>query len=367
MMRRAILYRLRTVWTDDLVNGIFAHLQNLDVPWKNLNIYGTLDLAYHGNHSGDKIVSPVIDRYLDAADDEKELTEAQKTMLAAVCFNLYGSKWDKLYNILSLEYNPISNYDMTEQETTNEAGENSEAHAGTDRTTNTGTVQDAKTGTAEKTNTGTVQDAKTGTEEKTNTGTETTAYTDEVERSGTDQKRQTGTETVAGTDQTTTSGTSSIENGIAGFNSSSYKDSTNSDGTTSGSGSLTRNETRTPNLTENGTTSGTESLEHSETRTPNLTEESELSETSTRTDNLTEESEVSETSTRTDNLTQALTHGETVTGTDEREITRELTRSGNIGVTTSQQMIQSEIELWQWNFFMTVFNDIDTVLTIQVY
>lgn len=335
MMRRANLYRLRTVWTDDILNGIFAHLQNLAVPWKNLNIYGTLDLEYHGNHSGDKIVSPVIDRYLDAADDEKELTEAQKTMLAAVCFNLYGSKWDKLYNILSLEYNPISNYDMTEQETTNESGENSEAHAGTDRTTNTGTVQDAKTGTAEK----------------TNTGTETTEYTDEVERSGTDQKRQTGTETVAGTDQSTTSGTSSIENGIAGFNSNSYKDSTNSDGTTSGSGSLTRNETRTPNLTENGTTSGTETLDHSETRTPNLTEESE----------------VSETATRTDNLTQALTHGETVTGSDEREITRELTRSGNIGVTTSQQMIQSEIELWQWNFFETVFNDIDTVLTIQVY
>lgn len=44
-----------------------------------------------------------------------------------------------------------------------------------------------------------------------------------------------------------------------------------------------------------------------------------------------------------------------------------LTRSGNIGVTTSQQMIQSEIELWQWLFFETVFKDLDQILTLSTY
>lgn len=44
-----------------------------------------------------------------------------------------------------------------------------------------------------------------------------------------------------------------------------------------------------------------------------------------------------------------------------------LTRTGNIGVTTSQQMIQSEIELWQWLFFETVFKDLDQILTLSTY
>ena len=47
--------------------------------------------------------------------------------------------------------------------------------------------------------------------------------------------------------------------------------------------------------------------------------------------------------------------------------TRTLTRSGNIGVTTSQQMIESEIALWQWNFFDMIFKDVDTVLTSPKY
>lgn len=48
--------------------------------------------------------------------------------------------------------------------------------------------------------------------------------------------------------------------------------------------------------------------------------------------------------------------------------TRELTRSGNIGVTTSQQMAQSEIDLWRdYNFYNAVMLDIDRVLTLLVY
>ena len=48
-------------------------------------------------------------------------------------------------------------------------------------------------------------------------------------------------------------------------------------------------------------------------------------------------------------------------------IDRTLRRSGNIGVTTTQQMLQSEIELWMWDFFSDVFKDVCSVLTIPVY
>lgn len=55
-------------------------------------------------------------------------------------------------------------------------------------------------------------------------------------------------------------------------------------------------------------------------------------------------------------------------GTDTTNHEYELTRSGNIGVTTSQQMITQERELLMFNYFDDiVFPDIDKVLTLQVY
>lgn len=41
--------------------------------------------------------------------------------------------------------------------------------------------------------------------------------------------------------------------------------------------------------------------------------------------------------------------------------------TGNIGVTTSQQMLQSELELRKYMFYEEMFNDIDEMLTIGVY
>ena len=68
--------------------------------------------------------------------------------------------------------------------------------------------------------------------------------------------------------------------------------------------------------------------------------------------------------TDTDTGTQTTLDG----GSDTHTRNYTLTRSGNIGVTTSQQMIESERALWVWNFFRdVVFPDIDRVLTIQVY
>lgn len=53
--------------------------------------------------------------------------------------------------------------------------------------------------------------------------------------------------------------------------------------------------------------------------------------------------------------------------TDNLVESNELTRSGNIGVTTSAEMIEENIKLWIWKFFDSVFKDIDRILTIGVY
>lgn len=52
---------------------------------------------------------------------------------------------------------------------------------------------------------------------------------------------------------------------------------------------------------------------------------------------------------------------------NERGIDRTLTRHGNIGVTTSQQMIESELKLRAYHFFEEVFKDIDTILALPIY
>ena len=151
---------------------------------------------------------------------------------------------------------------------------------------------------------------------KNNTGTQGITHT------GTQGITHTGTETEQHTGTETNAQTASSETGIYGFNSSTASGADSS----SGSGS----NTRTDNLTD--------------TRTDNLTD--------TRTDNLTEA--------RTDNLQ------ESISGTEG--LTHSLSRSGNIGVTTSQQMIQSERELYLWNFFYNiVFPSVDKTLTLAIY
>ena len=153
-------------------------------------------------------------------------------------------------------------------------------------------------------------------------------------------------------------------------------------------------QTRTPNLTET-TTPDLEEVETPDTEevtTPDLTNTNsnsvygfnsseavptgEQSATSTGTSTKT----LSGTNTKTTSGTNTVTEtgSETVadtgtvtdadTGDDTHTRNYELTRSGNIGVTTSQQMLESERNLWLWNFFyLVVFPAIDRVLTIQIY
>lgn len=57
----------------------------------------------------------------------------------------------------------------------------------------------------------------------------------------------------------------------------------------------------------------------------------------------------------------------TVTQDNEGTEHEELHRSGNIGVTTTQQMLESERRLWTWNYFDQIFKDLDKELALMVY
>jgi hypothetical protein len=210
-----------------------------------------LDLEYLGNHSGGKIISPLVYRLLQAGENET-LTNANVTTLAKVIANRYGRQWVKLNAVFSAEYNPVENYSMLENMT---------------------------------------DDTKETVYGHTNTRTDNLSHT------------KTGTET--------------LENGLT------VETTTDVYGYDSG--------TATPSEKETAENSGDDVTRYNTTD--------------------------ADTGTQTDRES----------GTDTETRNYELTRAGNIGVTSSQQLLQSEIDLWQYDFMKIVYANIDEVLTISVY
>lgn len=253
MNKCRLAYKLAGVFEDFTSGALFSAIMTA---WGAASIWDAseasgLDTEYLGNHSGDKIVSPLVYRLLQLSDSET-LTQSNINTLAAVIVRRYAKQWEKLYAVYAAEYNPIENYSMIE-ELTDDIKETEYGH----KNVRTDNLSEAKT------------------------GTETVAA---------------GTETITDTD-------------IYGFDSAdaspSNKETISNDG----------EDTTTFNTTVANT--GTQQDQES--------------------------------------------------GTDKETRNYTLERSGNIGVTTSQQMLQSEIDLWQYDFLKIVYANIDEVLTISVY
>ena len=77
----------------------------------------------------------------------------------------------------------------------------------------------------------------------------------------------------------------------------------------------------------------------------------------------TDHSETTATETSTESQSGSNTRTDNLAGTRDRT----LTRSGNIGLMTSQQMLQSELAIRTYDFYKSVYDDIDHILTIPVY
>lgn len=225
------------------LDGIFTPLNDYDVPWKDLDIARSLNRMYYYANSGDKIISPMLDKMLVGVDP-KVLSSEMLAQTALDAFTLFGSRWARLWEVNQYEYNPGENYNMKETETTDYG--------------------------------------------------KTTKRTDDLTR------------TQNGKDTQTPDTVQVESNKRYGFNSAS----------------------------------------------------GELSDVLETTNKGTIE---------TDYNSSTKDTGTQETGESGRD-TRELTRAGNIGVTTTSQMLTEVIELWKWNFFKdVVFKDLDTILTIPIY
>lgn len=177
-----------------------------------------------------------------------------------------------------------------------------------------GTDTNTKSGSVSRSDTGTVTDTHTGTDTLAKSGQETHAFS--------------GKET---TTNTVTSNTTGTDNSVYGFNSATAVPSDTSTGTQTGS-------------------SGSELAFDNRVNTDGFTDRRD-----TQTKNL------------TDTETRNLSGGETYNNVKD-ETVHNFTRQGNVGVTTSQQMMVSDLEVWDvFDYFEIVFKDIDSILLLDIY
>lgn len=249
--------------------GIFSTMDAFEPPWVADDMALELDIIYYGNYSGDKVTSPLVDRFLTRG----KISDTDMITIAQSLLAVNRERWQREWDTLSAQYDPIANYDMTEE------------------------LEDDETVTA-------YGHTRTRTDNLAHSETRTDNLTHSVDNT------EVETPAVTNTQQEST----------RAFNSNSDVNTTK----------ITRSNSGTNRTVTDGTErdTGTQSTSGSNTGT----------------------------------------QADAESGSDTSTRNYKLTRKGNIGVTTSQQMLTSERELWKWNYFYEiVFPDADQMLTSPCY
>lgn len=315
--------------------GIFFFLSGLHVPWETYTTVGgveshsitwQLDIAYHGEQSGNKFVSPLVYHYLDT---EGELTNQNALCIASALAYRYGEKWQHLWDLYHLEYSPLDNYRVED--------------SGTDTVTESGETSHTRTPSLTKTVTHPIK-AVESSETRTPNLTEETV-TDETIGTDLDATEETTHGHVIGTQE---AGTDNVSNSRFGFNSAEAVPTDNSAETRSG----TQTETHSGKDTVDTDSSETVDRDGTVTKTNKGTEEVETT--------------VTETYTGIDQTAE----GGTDTTEGETSLTRE-TEYGHVKSGTLYQvpanMMDADRAFWLEDYFAIVFDDIDAFLTLSIY
>ena len=253
--------------------------------------------------------------------------------------------WDRLYNAAIAEYNPIENYNRTETTTENTSGSHSEQGAGSE--THSGMDSESKLMTNNETHGGTDTETHSGTDSETNSGTDTVAH------SGSDSSTTSNTTTHTGTITDANSGTDTVSSNKYAFDTNTM--------VPVGSDSTQYGHTLTKTFNETTGDSGTASVTHGESIGTTHGH---------RIDNTHGESIATlhgQTIGTDFEQTTDMTYGHKINQTDNKSgtnsgsLTRSSHISGNIGVTTSQQMLEQELlvapKLNMYNYIMESFKN----------
>lgn len=301
--------------------------------WFNLATAKTMDEEYYLSQSGYKPISILyqnllktreskfvattdnVDTYVTTPEGNyialpvnNKYLEALK-YLSDVIINKYKDKWDRLYDAWNKEYTPIENYSMNEETSVERSKTTDDDLSGSNTLLKTGTVDNDTTHGDTITHNTDVED----TIDETNTKTESGKQLNTISGTPVDKvypsfsnTSQPIKETVQDTKQETTFTDRQTEDKRDATNTSDIDETTSHTGTTKLK--------QTFDTSDSNTSSSNRDINEDET------------------------------------------------------ITTSHTRSGNIGVTTSQQMLQSEIDLRNnFNFVDQMYRDVDKILTMYIW
>ena len=423
----------------DPTSGIFAALDLLTMPWSEDQGALPLDIVYTEEHSGEKWCAPII---INRLNTDGELPAAGMATIATCLKAMYYSKWSALWELVNAEYNPIENYNMVED------GTSQMKKTGTDTNLKTGSLDHSgaltrtgsldhsgaltrtgsldhsgaltRTGSLDHsgalTTSGSIEDSgdviKSGKEktkvEFTSEGQKTTE--DNLEYIGKDKTVDTleykGKEKTSGAQ---VNNEDVKDESIYGYNSAQAQPSSHAvekashedikefyddrqDKRTIEKEYLNdRADNRT--VTEyhsndfKDTTDTTHEYVNVKDNTDMTKTYNNLAETDSRKETYNNIADTDSRKETYNNIADTDSRKETynnIADTDSRKETynnisdqlthnttddgkHHLTRSGNIGVTTTQQMAEAELNWRRWNYFREVMDDIDTLLTLRIY
>lgn len=278
--------------TTDLFGYINYDLTDLEISKEMLNFY------FMSKYSN-RWISPVMELLIE----DGTIPAGNWTVLGNYLNQLFKNKWDRLKNIILLEYDPIHNYSDTMSE---------------DITDN-----DDKSVTLDLDGTNTNTRTDNTTETTSNTRTDNTTRTDNLTR--TDDLEMTK-------DVGTTNGNT---DSVYGFNSSNAVPSDESES----SGSVDETDTQTGTVKNAGTVTNTGTVANAGTKQNTGT--------------------VGNSGSNTVDSTEQTYRDFT------RE--RSVTHIGNIGNLSTQNLLTQEVEFWNWNFIIQMLSDVADVLTLPIY
>lgn len=338
---------LLEILPDPLINdelGLFSIIREQGdlLSWISEEDAKRLDVEYLYSHSGDKTASPLLRKLIergivkDTVDsDENEISWVDVLGTAAkMIYGRFAYNWNKIHDAYITEYKPLENYSMEEIEA------RSLSHEGEDSDTSSQTGEGSSSGKESST----IGDSSTESDSSSSTENDSDSSTEKA----TDAKS--GTSSTKTASKITTQADN--QNSLYGFNSSDAvpSDASNGNSTVSGSADDNRVDVETSD-----SDSSEKTLESSGTKT--------LSSSGTKTIT-SSESASGESSSSSKSASSSERSGKNSYDDDEN---RTLTRRGNIGVTTSQQMLESELELRKYDLIERMFSDCDRLLTTSVY
>ncbi len=267
------------------------------------------------NH-GELQIRPTVENAM-----EKDVTTIQKMVV-----NLYKVKkytYERLYNSTLLKYEPIENYDRLETITDSTIKNTTGSTDYGLQNTTSSITSDNVDGAQKNDNT---------TTEKMEYGETTTVIKDKLTKSG--------------KERSTDNGKKVSERNVAPYDSETY-------------------------YNQEKTTDSFDSYSHTNELLDRIDETNSTVNVPTKTDNKTTtvvENIGEKTNTQTaTSQQQQQAHTDTVTGKEETTYKHENRTHGNIGVTTSQQMLESEREVALFNFVGIIAHDIIKLIAICIY